>query len=96
MPRKLKKSGAALAGGLPSAPQISWRNGLLTCDTGLISPSNMRRLETGLRTIQRAISSGDVDFEIFVRSPPSVREQFLEGNFTKQPEAERWNPLKAR
>ena len=39
---------------------------------------------------------GGCRFREICSKSPSVRERFLEGNFVKQEEAERWNPLKAR
>jgi hypothetical protein len=39
---------------------------------------------------------GGCRFREICSKSPSVRERFLEGNFTKLPEDERWNPLKAR
>lgn len=39
---------------------------------------------------------GGCRFREICSKSPGVRERFLEGNFVKLPEEERWNPLKAR
>lgn len=39
---------------------------------------------------------GGCRFRDICSKSPSVREKFLEGNFTRLPKEERWNPLKAR
>jgi len=39
---------------------------------------------------------GGCRFREVCSKSPSVREQFLKSNFTKQEEGERWNPLKPR